>query len=196
MPALRNQKHENFSQLTLQGAKYGWTQAEIYKRAGYRATGHSAEMAASRLMKKDEIRTRIAELGAPAVKKTAVSVQSLLDELRAAYEGAMSAEQFAAATSAAMSRAKLAGLLVDQIEVGAPGSFAACETVTDVATALLIDQSPAEALATLALLQQEIEQHAADHADIVVTEPARPRAPGSEVDKALALYWPKRSSRR
>jgi hypothetical protein len=34
MPVLPNLKHENFCQLTLQGAKYGWTQADIHKRSG------------------------------------------------------------------------------------------------------------------------------------------------------------------
>jgi hypothetical protein len=34
MPTLKNPRHELFCQLTLQGAKYGWTQADIYKRAG------------------------------------------------------------------------------------------------------------------------------------------------------------------
>jgi len=40
MPTLKNQKHENVAQLVIQGSRYVWSQADIYKRAGYRATGH------------------------------------------------------------------------------------------------------------------------------------------------------------
>jgi hypothetical protein len=45
MSQLANIKHENFCRLIIEGAKYGWTQVDIYKRAGYRADGHSAEIA-------------------------------------------------------------------------------------------------------------------------------------------------------
>jgi hypothetical protein len=44
MPALKNQKDEGFCQLTLQGTRLGWSDA--YLRAGYRTTGHAAEVSA------------------------------------------------------------------------------------------------------------------------------------------------------
>jgi hypothetical protein len=72
-------KHEAFCQLAVQASKYGWSQALIYQKAGYRAVGHSAEMAASRLMKKDEIRQRIAELMAPAERKARFSYKKTGD---------------------------------------------------------------------------------------------------------------------
>jgi hypothetical protein len=187
MPTLANAKHEAFCRNVIEGVKRGWGQGEIYLASGYSTTQHAAEVAGSRLLKKAEIRDRIAELQMPAARKAGVTVTSLLDELRAAYEGAMSSEQFSAATSAAMSRAKLAGLLVDQIEIGAAGEFGGCETTADVVAALLSDQSPAEVLATLALLQHEIEAYAANNATLVpATEPARRRP--NEADLSLALH--------
>jgi hypothetical protein len=191
MPALRNQKHENFSQLTLQGAKYGWTQAEIYKRAGYHATGHSAEMAASRLMKKDEIQRRIAELGEPAVKKTRATVDTLAAQFDAVFDGAMGSAQFGAAGSAAAAKGKLLGFMREKLEVGGPGSFDGLQTTEEVIAQLLSDQSASEALESLAILRDAIEHHAADHADVVAAiDPARPRP--NEGDLSLAPYRKRR----
>ena len=193
---LHNPKHENFCQLTLQGAKYGWTQADIYKRAGYRATGHSAEMAASRLMKKDEIQRRIAELGEPAVRKSGVSVASLLAELEQARVGAHDDRQFSASVQAIAGKARLSGL--DRTEnVGTGNEFSRCESVDDVMRVLLAEQSVSEVLESLAALGAQVEAYAASHATLIpATEPARPREPGSEPERSLALLRPKRSSRR
>jgi hypothetical protein len=191
---LRNQKHENFSQLTLQGAKYGWTQAEIYKRAGYHATGHSAEMAASRLMKKDEIQRRIAELGEPAVKKTRATVDTLASQFDAVFYGAMASAQFSAAGAAAAAKSKLLGFMRERLEVGGVGEFDSCQTTEQVAAALLSDQSAADALASLAMLQQEIKAHAARNATLVpASEPERPRP--NQADLSFAPYRSKRRGR-
>jgi hypothetical protein len=96
----------------------------------------------------------------------------------------MDAEQFAAATSAAMSRAKLAGLLVDKVEVGGPGAFDHVETIEDVVRLMLADQTPIEALELLDVLRRQVEVFAADHAvPIGVAEPARSRP--DEVGLAL-----------
>jgi len=51
--ALEHPEARKLCQLTLQGAKYGWTQAEIYKRAWISRDRATARNAASRLMKKD-----------------------------------------------------------------------------------------------------------------------------------------------
>jgi phage terminase small subunit len=186
---LHNPKHENFCQLTLQGAKYGWTQADIYKRAGYRATGHSAEMAASRLMKKDEIQRRIAELGEPAVRKTAVSVASLLDELEQARVAAHDDRQFSAAVAAIAGKARLSGL--DRENGGTGSEFSRCESVDDVMRVLLADQSVSEVLESLTALSAQVEAYAASHATLVpAVEPARPRP--NEADLSLALYRKRR----
>jgi len=197
MPALRNPRHELFCQLIPQGVKNGWSQADIYRRCGYKAAGHSAEVLASNLLKNIEVQRRIAEITAPAVRKARVTTETLIDQFDAVFDGAMSDKQFGAASSAASVKAKLTGFLRERMEVGAPGSFDACETTEDVMRVLLADQSAAEALASLDVLRKEIERHAASHATLIpAAEPARPREPGSEPERSLALLRPKRSSRR
>jgi hypothetical protein len=193
MPTLRNPRHELFCQLIPQGAKYGWTQGELYQRAGFKARGHSAETLGCNLLKKVEIQQRIAELQAPAARKARVTTETLTEQFDRVFDGAVSAEQYGAASNAAGLKAKLLGFMRTQIEIGSPGEFGGCQTTEDVVAALLSDQTPAEALASLALLQQEIEAFAANNAHIISADPVRPRDPGSETDKALALL---RSGRR
>ena len=93
------------------------------------------------------------------------------------FDGAVSAEQYGAASNAAGLKAKLLGFMRTQIEIGAPGEFAACETVEEVMRTLLADQTSSEVLASLDVLRSEIERHAADHAHVVAVEPAWARAP-------------------
>jgi hypothetical protein len=191
MPALRNPRRELFCQLIPQGTKNGWSQAEIYRRCGYKAAGHSAEVLASNLLKNIEVQRRIAEITAPAVRKARVTTETLIAQFDQVFDAAMSDKQFGAASSAATVKAKLTGFLRTQIEIGSVGSFDGLETTEQIITELLADQTASEALQQLDTLRELIEHHAADHADIVVTEPARPRAPGGEADTALALYRPK-----
>jgi hypothetical protein len=164
MSALKNQKHELFCQLAVRGAKYGWSQADIYLRSGYRADGHAAEVAASRLMKKAEIRARLSQLAAPGVKRALITVESLLAELEANVVSATVSKQHGAMNGALTLMAKLRGLLIERVEVGEAGAFAACETVDECTTLLLQDMSPQEALALLDQMRHEIEKHAAGQA--------------------------------
>jgi len=82
LPALRNSRHEAFCQLTFEGSKYGWSQGTCYMKAGFRSAGHGAETNASRLLKKDDIRRRLAELGEGGAKKARVTAESLIAERR------------------------------------------------------------------------------------------------------------------
>jgi hypothetical protein len=194
MPALKNPRHELFCQLIPQGAKNGWSQAEIYRRCGYKATGHSAEVLASNLLKNIEVQQRIAEITGPALKKARVSIESLLDQLETTINDARGDGQHSVVVNALTLSAKLVGLLRDRVEVGGAGAFDGLETSEQVVAALLSDQPAAEALSTLAVLQREIEAYASSHADVIpATEPARPRPNESEL--SLALLRPKRSSR-
>jgi hypothetical protein len=185
MPVLRNPKHEQFVQFIVQGAKLGWTQGESYQRAGYKASGHGAEVNAARLLKKAAIQDRLAELAAPAVKRTKITLDSLIDQFDAVFDGAMADKQFGAAGSAATVKSKLIGFLRDRVEVGGPGSFDACETVDDVVDKLLDDIGDApDALEVLDNIRARVEQRAAAAAQDVTPEPPRDIA-GGEAEKAL-----------
>jgi hypothetical protein len=196
MPVLRNARHESFAQQLVQGQKFGWTRGSCYSRSGYKAEGESAESAAWRLLKNVEngIAARVQEIVGNGAKRAEVTVQSLLEELEAAREGATSAEQFAAVTGAVIAKAKLKGLMVDRLAVGAPSDFAACETTEQVVDKLLEEQTPQSALATLEAMREAIERYASDHATIV-DAPLVPHA-SNEAAKALELFRPARKSRR
>jgi hypothetical protein len=191
MPMLKNQRREAFCRMIIEAAKRGLPQTWAYEKAGYHADGHSAEVNASRLLNYAEIKTRIAELGAPAVRRTRVSVESLLTELETTINDARGDGQHSVVVNALTLSAKLVGLLRDRVEVGGVGEFAALETTEAVVAALLADQTAAEALASLDTLRAAVVNHAADHADVVPAKPIFPRAP-TETQQALALPRPGR----
>jgi len=145
MPVLTNPRHEAFCQQIIEGARYGRTQAQAYSRAGFRADGHSAAMAASRLMKKDDIRGRIAELTAPVVRKTRATVDTLAEQFDVVFDGAVGDAHWGAAGSAAGLKAKLLGFMREKIEIGGPGMFDPCETREQVADRMLDECGSLEA---------------------------------------------------
>jgi hypothetical protein len=199
MPSLKNARHEAFAQQLVLGQKHGWTRGTCYSRAGYASEGTTAEVCASKLLAiaKNGISARVQEIVGAGAKRAETTVASLLRELEAAREGATDDRQFSAATQAIIAKAKLTGLMVDRLAIGSPSEFAACETTEDVMRTLLADQSPAEALASLDILRDEIERYAGDHADVAVAvKPVRPREPGGEADQRLALFRSAKQRRR
>jgi hypothetical protein len=191
MPALKNVRYEKFCQNIATSPKTGWPQGRCYVEAGFKTADRSADACAARLLTRANVQMRIAELVEPTVRKTRATVDTLAAQLDAVFDGATGDRQWGAAGSAAALKAKLLGFMRERLEVGAPGSFDACETTEQVVAALLADQTPNEALASLDVLRGEIERHAADHAQVVAAEPAWPRAP-SESAQALALLRPGR----
>jgi len=129
MPALKNKRQEHFAQAIAQGAD----PTDAYADAGYDVAACSAETGALRLLKTAAVAARIAELGitrgpadtaesgAPAETSqsgdtfdpapAAPSIASALRELEEARKVAIAKGQAAAAISAIMATAKLAGLL-------------------------------------------------------------------------------------
>jgi hypothetical protein len=189
MPTLKNQRHELFCRNLIEGAQRGWSATDAYIKAGYKGEEGVARACASRLLTNENVKRRLEELNAPAVKKTQITVETLLNKLEANIIGAEAKGQHGAVNGSIGLMAQLRGLLINRTEIGSPGSFDACETTEQVVAALLADQSPAQALSTLALLQQEVEAYAARNATLVpAAEPARPREPGTEAERSLALW--------
>jgi hypothetical protein len=129
MGILTNPRHELFAQELAKGK----SASEAYTAAGYR----SCRQNAARLMSNDDIRARLAELQAAAAKSTAITVESICRELDEANAVAKERGQASAMVSASALRAKLAGLMVEKVEVGGPGEFDACESVADFADEML-----------------------------------------------------------
>ncbi len=65
MTILKNARHERFAQNKAKGMSIG----PAYTAAGYKATGHSAEVTGARLLKNVEVRNRIAELQGSTAKQ-------------------------------------------------------------------------------------------------------------------------------
>ena len=93
MPVLKNARHELFAQELAKGQ----SQEQAYKSAGYRGNRHHA----SRLVTKDHIRERVAELQTRNVTKSdeiaAITTETLLAEAEAARVKAMAERGGAAA---------------------------------------------------------------------------------------------------
>jgi hypothetical protein len=128
MPALRPPRRELFVQNLIKSAKNGMNYTEAYIAAGYKGRGHTAEVGASRLMSRDEVKMRIDELTRPVVRKTRVSIESLLNELEITIQDARADGQHGTVVAALTLSAKLVGLLRDRIEVGRADEFAGLST--------------------------------------------------------------------
>jgi Terminase small subunit len=164
MATLKNQKHERFVQMLIEGTRNGWTQGACYSRAGYRAEGAAAETNASRLLKNAQIQGRLAELTAPMVRKSRVTVESLLSQLEATIAGASEAKQFGAVNGSLALIGKLTGLLREKIEVGGPGDFDRLESVDEIARKTLDQLELDEALRNLETLRDAMIKIAAERA--------------------------------
>ncbi len=77
MAILKNARHEKFAQ----NLARGMSATKAYAKVGYKSTGHAAEANGARLMRKDEVQARVAELMAPAVAETQATVKRVLQEL-------------------------------------------------------------------------------------------------------------------
>jgi hypothetical protein len=129
MGPLRNQRHERFCLALAEGR----TIDESFTLAGYsKNTGN-----ACRLNGNESVRARVAELQAQQAADSKVTVESICRELDEANAVAKAKGQAAAMVSAATLRAKLAGLMVERVEVGNVGDFDAANSFADVADGLI-----------------------------------------------------------
>jgi hypothetical protein len=112
---LRNARHEAFCRAVLEGHSID----ESYTLAGYSKNRGNA----CRLNADENIQARLAELQGEAARSAKVTVESICRDLDEANALAKAKGQAAAMVSAATLRAKLAGLMVERVEVGNPGDF-------------------------------------------------------------------------
>src|SRR5215475_10914703 len=100
MPTITPHRHEIFCRAVISAVKLGKSQAWAYRQAGYDVEDNSAYAAASRLLKSDKIKARIAELGAPAVREVQFSIESLSAECEKTIQDARLAGQHGVAVRA------------------------------------------------------------------------------------------------
>ena len=108
----------NRQELFARAIAEGHSQKEAYERAGYHSeSNNAAEANASRLIRNDKVRRRIAELRAEHAKRNAVSVDSLTKKLEVLYGLAFANKQTGAAVAAVGLMAKIHGFITDRAQV-------------------------------------------------------------------------------
>jgi phage terminase small subunit len=133
MAPLSNARHEAFCLALFEGASAD----EAYVKAGYSKNRGNA----SRLKANEVVLARLSELQAEAAASSKVTVESICRELDEAVAVAKTKGQAQAMVSVATLRAKLAGLMVERVEVGGPGDFDDC-----LSTAQIVDRVLARAI--------------------------------------------------
>ncbi len=131
MAALANPKHERFCNERMSG-KSG---AAAY-RAAYGEHTKGADQAASRLLSRDDIQARLAELQSETAERNEVTVDSLVQDYEHIYtESTKNPKTYAAAVNAKNSIAKITGIWLDKVQVST-------ESMTDeeLAEALKVEQ--------------------------------------------------------
>jgi phage terminase small subunit len=168
---LRNHRHEAFCQFLMQGESV----IDAHARAGFARSDANS----SRLKSRPKVAARLAELQAEVAKENKVTVESICKELDEANAVAKAKGQAAAMVSASALRAKLAGLMVDKVEVGPAGAFDKCDTVEAVVDEVLRFQDPfhpatkADRKGLIALY----ERHMAEVSEFLASIKARPINP-------------------
>jgi hypothetical protein len=172
MPALTNPRHEAFAQAIFSGIINGkggaHSQAEAYRRAGYKVTnGNSARACASRLlMFANGIGERIKELQAIAAEHAQETADKCVQELNQLRRDAHSDKAYGAAVAAVMGKAKILNLIVDQPPTSV--DFSSANSMQDIGRKLL--QSVGFASPDDASIQAAIEAN-----DVFVAELERIR---------------------
>ena len=125
MPTLQNTRHEKFA-LELAAGK---SATEAYVLAGYRPSRRNA----SRLRTSEDVIGRVKELQAASANHAVITVASICAELDQAIQVAVKGNQAAAMVSASALKAKLAGLMVERVEVSNADPFVGAATYEEVA---------------------------------------------------------------
>lgn len=139
-------RQERFCRLVSEGVP----PYRAYPLAGYRANDGSPY----RLQENARVKHRISEIGSRMMRKTAITIETLLSDLADDRELARELGQPSAAIAATQLTAKLCGLLVDRKEAGAPGAFSELTTPEEVIASIRQELGEEAAELLLALLKR------------------------------------------
>lgn len=184
MGILANPRHERFVQALFEGE----TADAAYAKAGYKPNDGNC----IRLKGNERVRARLAELQAQTAKASKVTVESICRELDEANAVAKAKGQAAAMVSAATLRAKLAGLMVERVEVGNPGDFDDCTTTAAIADRIideLVSQFRPVDLKDRQGLLDLIERHCHEMNKYVDAIKARPITAERVDTRRLEIPW-------
>jgi hypothetical protein len=124
MGPLSNVRHERFVALLLEGK----SASAAYAEAGYAPDDGNA----AKLKAHPRVQERLAEMQTEVSKETKISIQSVIEELTDLTAKATNRNQFTAAIRAVVEKARIAGLLIEPVEIGSPGSFEHCNSTGEV----------------------------------------------------------------
>jgi hypothetical protein len=172
MPALSNPRRERFAQNIVRGAKNGYCYTDAYLRSGYKGTGRTAISGGSRLMTFADVQSRVAELQRPAIKKTEVSLASLITRIEAAIVAAQADKAHGAVATNHALILKIIEMVRHESE--ADTEFGGAQSSEQIA-ALMVDEMGVEGVRDLCLqLMAQAEKAAADRARPI--EPTKPKS--------------------
>ena len=169
MAPLRNVRHERFCVALSEGRSI----AESYEVAGFKKNSGNS----SRLNADERIRARVLELQTQTAADSKFTIESINRELDEAISVARSKHQAQAMVSASSMKAKLAGLLIERTEVGAPGSFDNLCSIPSIADKVLeqlierfkpVDERDRDALIAM------YQRHIAEAQELIDAINARP----------------------
>jgi hypothetical protein len=187
MGPLRNPRHEKFVQALFQGMSAN----RAYAEAGY--APHDGN--AIRLRGNERVCARLAELQGEAARSAKITIESICAELDEAVAVARSKSQAQAMVSASALKAKLAGLMTEKIEVGAPGAFdglTSTAQIVDKELELLIGQfCPIDERDRQGLIKLH-ERHLKEAAEYIAVIKARPIVAERVDARHLDIPWQER----
>ncbi len=106
---------------------------KAYQEAGYRsATYQVAAICASQALRFPKVKARIEELRMGIAKRADCTEDAIIAELDETRSHALSVDQCGPAVQATVTKAKIAGLLVEKREIGTPGDFATAKNREDL----------------------------------------------------------------
>jgi hypothetical protein len=152
---LKNHRHEIF----VQGLLEGKSAIDAHHAAGYARDDANA----CRLRANPKVVARLTELQSQVAKDTKITVESIVGELTDLAAKATNKSQFTAAIRAVVEKARIAGLLVERVEIGTPGSFENCQSKGAIIDQLLEytvnpsyhDVRPGDRQALIAMLDRQ-----------------------------------------
>ncbi len=107
-------RYERFAQNKAKGMLTG----PAYTAAGFKATGNTAQVNGGLLLKRPEVKARIAEILSVAAERTVTTVDDIARQLDEDRKVAKKNSQASAMVQATMGKAKVLGLIVDKHLVG------------------------------------------------------------------------------
>lgn len=152
MAALKNIRHETFvREFIANGGNAAEAYRELSKKLPWKRTGVTNPkgygVIACVLRRRPDIQKREQELREQMAKKSDITIEKVLTDIEEALNLARAQAKPNEMVNAAMSQAKLVGLLKDRIETGGVGDFEGMDNISEILEKVREEAGPEAALA-------------------------------------------------